>query len=318
MYDVASDLDALRLSLGEGPQLGIKILIAVFLFGVALDTKVCDLKAVARRPAVLIFGVLVQFALLPVLTLGLCHLFDVGGSVALGMLLVACLPAGNLSNLLTHRAHGDVALSISLTTCSNLLAVVATPLAFGFWCARYPAADALLRDISLDPVQMGVEVALLIGLPFVAGVWFAHARPGAAARLRRPVEVAVLVTLLLVVTAGLVARGGVIIDHLDEVALPAIVQNAAVLLTGYVVARLLGLRPAGVRAMTFEMGVRNTALGLVLALAYFDELGGVALVVAFWALWDVFTGLVLAAFWRRRVLAADDEPQHRPADRSRP
>ncbi|MDQ6522765.1 bile acid:sodium symporter [Nocardioides sp. LHD-245] len=305
MVVAASDLDTLRLSLGEGAQTGIKVLIAVFLLGIALDTRVADLRAVLRRPTVLATGLVAQFAVLPALTLLLCRALDVGGSVALGMLLVACCPAGNLSNLLTHRAHGDVALSIALTTCANLVAVLATPFAFGFWAARYPAADALLRDISLDPVTMGGEVALLIGLPFAVGVAVATRRPHLAARLRRPVELAVLVVLLLVIVAGLAARGDVIVEHLGEVALPAIVQNAAVLLVGYAVGRALTLPPAGVRAMTFEMGVRNTALGLVLALAYFDRLGGVALVVAFWALWDVCTGLALSSWWRRRPPTAE-------------
>ncbi|WGX95681.1 bile acid:sodium symporter family protein [Nocardioides sp. L-11A] len=305
MTIAASDLDTLRLSLGEGAQTGIKVLIAVFLLGVALDTRVADLRAVLRRPGVLVAGLAAQFVVLPALTLLLCRALDVGGSVALGMLLIACCPAGNLSNLLTHRAHGDVALSIALTTCSNLVAVLATPFAFGFWAERHPAADALLRDISLDPVAMGVEVALLIGLPFVLGVAVATRRPRVAALLRRPVEVAVLAVLVLVIVAGVAARGGVIVEHLGEVALPAIVQNALVLLVGYAVGRLLLLPPAGVRAMTFEMGVRNTALGLVLALAYFDRLGGVALVVAFWALWDVCTGLGLSSLWRRRPPAAE-------------
>lgn len=299
MYVAASDLDALRLSLGEGPQTAIKVLIAVFLLGIALDTRLGDLRAVLRRPFVLVVGLAAQFAVLPAATLLLCRALDVGGSVALGMLLIACCPAGNLSNLLTHRAHGDVALSIALTTCSNLVAVLATPVAFGFWAGRYPAADVLLHDIRLDPAEMGVEVAVLIGLPFALGVAVAARRPDLAARLRRPVEVAVLVVLLLVVVAGLAARGGVILDHVSEVALPAIVQNAVVLLIGYAVGRVLLLPPAGVRAMTFEMGVRNTALGLVLALAYFDQLGGVALVVAFWGLWDVLTGLTLSTLWRR-------------------
>lgn len=308
MLGAASNLEALRLSLGQGGQTGIKVLIAVFLLGVALDVRLADLRAVVRRPLVLVGGLAAQFAVLPALTLLLCRALDVGGSVALGMLLIACCPAGNLSNLLTHRAHGDVALSIALTTASNLLAVVATPLAFGFWAARYPAADALLNDIRLDPVEMGVEVALLIGLPFAIGIAVAARRPGLAARLRRPVEIAVLVALLLVIVAGLATRGGVIVEHLDEVALPAIIQNAVVLLVGYAVGRAFLLPPQGVRAMTFETGIRNTALGLVLALAYFDQLGGVALVVAFWALWDVLTGLLLSTYWRRRGLAPEPAP----------
>lgn len=304
MFLAASDLDSLDLSLGEGPQTVIKVLIAVFLLGIALDTKVADLRAVVRRPLVLVVGLVAQFAVLPGVTLLLCRALDVGGSVALGMLLVACCPAGNLSNLLTHRAHGDVALSIAMTTCSNLLAVAATPVAFGFWAARYPAADALLHDIRLDPVDMGVEVAVLIGLPFAVGIAVAARRPGLAARLRRPMEYAVLGLLLLVIVAGLATRGGAIVDHLGEVALPAILQNALVLLIGYGVGRALLLATAGVRAMTFEMGVRNTALGLVLALAYFDRLGGVALVVAFWGLWDTCSGLALSTLWRRSAAPA--------------
>ncbi len=300
MLVAASDLDTLRLSLGEGAQAGIKVLIAVFLLGVALDARVADLRAVLRRPTVLAAGLAAQFVLLPAVTLVLCRALDVGGSVALGMLLVACCPAGNLSNLLTHRARGDVALSVAMTTAANLLAVLATPLAFGFWAARHPAAAGLLEDIRLDPLRMGVEVALLVGLPFAAGLAVAARRPALAARLRRPIEVAVLVLLLLVIVTGLLARGEVIVDHLAEVAWPAILQNAVVLLLGYGVGRALLLPPAGVRAMTFEMGVRNTALALVLALAYFDQLGGVALVVAFWALWDVLTGLLLSTVWRRR------------------
>jgi BASS family bile acid:Na+ symporter len=309
MYVAASDLDALRLSLGEGPQTAIKVLIAVFLLGIALDTKLSDLRAVLRRPLVLVVGLVAQFAVLPAVTLLLCRALDVGGSVALGMLLIACCPAGNLSNLLTHRARGDVALSIALTTCSNVVAVLATPVAFGFWAARHPAADALLHDIRLDPVEMGVEVALLIGLPFVVGVVVAARHPDLAARFRRPVEVAVLVVLLLIIVAGLASRGSVIVEHLGEVAVPAIAQNAVLLLIGYAVGRALLLPPAGVRAMSFEMGVRNTALGLVLALAYFDQLGGVALVVAFWGLWDVLAGLTVSTLWRRSAPVAEAERQ---------
>ncbi len=317
MYVATSDLDALQLDLGEGPQSVIKVLIALFLLGIALDTKVADLIAVLRRPLVLVVGVATQFLVLPGLTLVLCRALDVGGSVALGMLLVACCPAGNMSNLLTHRAHGDVALSIAMTTCSNLLAVVATPLAFGFWASRHTPADALLRDISLDPVELGIEVALLIGVPFAAGVWLAAVRPRFAARMRRPVEIVVLAALLLVVVTGLAARGSLILDHVTEVAVPAMLQNAMVLLVGFTVGLLLRLERAGLRAMTFEMGVRNTALALVLALAYFGQLGGVALVVAFWALWDVLTGLLLSTWWRRTPIAdADPASPRRPQERS--
>lgn len=302
-----ADLDAVEVSIPGGMDIAVKVLVAFFLFGVALDTRLEDLVLHVRRPLVLVSGVAAQFLLLPVLTLGLCYLLDVRGSVALGMLLVACLPAGNLSNLLTHRARGDVALSIALTTGSNLVALVATPTLFAFWAAKFGPAETLLRDIDLDPAAMALEVALLIGVPFLLGVWVGTRWPKFAARVRRPVDLAVLMLLLVVVLGGLGARWQVIVDHFSEVSLAVVVQNAMVLGVGFVLSLVLRLRPAAARAMTLEIAVRNTALGLVIALAYFDQVGGVVIVVALWALWDVIVGLALSSYWRARPLPDEAE-----------
>lgn len=300
----AVDLDSVSVSIPAGMDIAVKVMVAVFLFGVALDTSFADLAVHLRRPLVLVAGVAAQFLVLPVLTLALCHLLDVRGSVALGMMLVACLPAGNLSNLLTHRARGDVALSISMTTASNVVALVATPALFAFWAGRFGPADALLTRIELDPVAMAVEVGLLIGVPFLLGIWVGSRWPAFTARVRRGVDIAVLSLLLLVVVGGLGARWQVIVDHFSEVALAVVAQNAMVLGVGFVLALALRLRASAARAMTLEIAVRNTALGLVIALAYFDRVGGVVIVVAVWALWDVIVGLALASFWRRRPVVA--------------
>lgn len=298
----AQDLDDVTMSLPAGADWVVKVMVACFLFGVALDTPFAALTDHLKRPWILVAGVVGQFLLLPALTLALCHLLDVRGSVALGMLLVACMPAGNLSNLLTHRARGDVALSIAMTSASNIVALAATPALFAFWSRRYGPADELLTRIDLDPVAMALEIALLIGIPFVLGMLVGAKRPGWAARARRPMDIAILSLLLFVILGGIASRAGLIIEHIGEVALAVVLQNLMVLAVGYLMARALFLGPRAARAMTLEMGIRNTALALVIALAYFDELGGVVLVAAVWGLWDVISGLLLATFWRGRPL----------------
>ncbi len=298
----ATDLDSVTMSLPAGADVVVKVMVAVFLFGVALDTPFSALVQHFRRPWILAAGVAGQFLLLPLLTLGLCLALDVRGSVAIGMLLISCLPAGNLSNLLTHRARGDVSLSIAMTSVSNLVALVATPALFAFWAGQYEPAQVLLRRINLDPVQMAFEIALLIGVPFLLGMGVGSAWPKVAQRVRRPIDIAILVLLLFVVLGGIASRWNVIITYVDEIVLAVVLQNVMVLLAGWLLAKALRLRAAGVRAMTLEMGVRNTALGLVIALAYFSELGGVVLVAAIWGLWDVASGLTLATFWRRRPI----------------
>ena len=310
---LATDIDALRLELADGFQLAVKVVVAIFLFGIALDTRLADFRDVVRRPVVIGAGLVAQFVAMPVLTVLLTVALDVRGSVAIGMILVVCCPAGNFSNILTYRARGDVALSISLTTASNVLAVLVTPLAIAFWCGLSPAADDLLREVSIDALDMATEVALLIGLPFVAGLAVARRWPAVSAGARRYVEPAALVLLLLIVVAGTAGQVGRYAEYVGAVALAITLQNAVSLAVGYGAGRALRLPARGVRTMTFELGVRNTGLALVLALGFFADLGGVALVAALWGLWDVTTGLVLATWWKRQdpVAGAVDAPRAR-------
>ena len=300
MLAAATDIDQLDLNLADGFQLAVKAIVALFLFGIALDTKIGDFRDVARRPWVILAGLLAQYVVMPGLTVLLTLALDVRGSVAIGMILVVCCPAGNLSNILTHRSRGDVALSVSLTAVSTIAAVVVTPIALAFWCGLNPAADDLLRDVHIDPWDMVGEAIFLIGLPFALGILIAWRRPSVSERARKIVEPAALTLLLLIVVGGLAGQFGTFVDYVGVVAVAIILQNALSLLVGYGTGRATRLPESGVRAMTLELGLRNTGLALVLALGFFGELGGVAFVAAMWGLWDVITGLVLSTWWRRR------------------
>lgn len=297
---LATDIDQLSIELSDSLQLGVKAIVALFLFGIALDTDLSDFRAVARRPWVIVGGLVAQYVVVPALTVLLTLALDVRGSVAIGMILVVCCPAGNLSNLLTHRARGDVALSVSLTAVSTLVAIVVTPLAVAFWCGFNPAADDLLRDVRIDPWEMLGEAVLLIAVPFALGLLIAWRRPAVSAKARKIVEPAALGLLLVLVVGGLAGQLSTFLTYIGVVALAVISQNAMSLAVGYATARVSRLSEAGVRAMTLELGLRNTGLAMVLALAFFGDLGGVAFVAAMWGLWDIVTGLVISTWWRRR------------------
>ena len=137
---LATDLDDIKIDFDSGSLTFLKIVIALILFGVALDTKLEDFAAAIRRPIPIAIGVVAQFVLLPALTFLLTILLDVRGSVALGMILVACCPPGNVSNILTHRSGGDVALSVSMTAVSNVLSIFMLPINLAFWGGLSPPA----------------------------------------------------------------------------------------------------------------------------------------------------------------------------------
>lgn len=305
----SADIDDIALNIPEGLTLGTKILIAVFLFGVALSVKLSDFRDITRRPGVFAVALATQFVVIPAVSLGLIALLDVQASVALGLLLVVCLPAGNLSNLLTFRARGDVALSVSLTTLSSAGAVLITPIALAFWGSLSPQVADTLEEVDLSPLDVLIDVGLLIGLPFAAGVLVAHKFPDFSERTKKFVEPAVVTLLTLLIVGGLAGNASTALDYIKVVALAVIGQNLLSLGIGYAAASACRLPAAARRAMTLEMGIRNTALGLVLALTFFPEQGGVAVTVALWGLWDLITGFGLSTYWKR---SADNDAHLAP------
>ena len=302
---LTDDVDSIRIAFDESSQTALRILIATILFGIALDTRVEDFREAARRPRVIAIGVGAQVVLLPALTFGLTLLLGVGGSVALGMILVACCPPGNVSNIVTHQARGDVALSVSMTAVSNLLAIVVMPLNFAFWGSLHPTGGDLMRQLDLSALDLLTEVVGVIGIPFVVGLLLARAFPALARRAGRIIGPFAFIALGGLILLALLNNWSLFVAWIGVVAIAVALHDLVALGLGYSIGRLARLPGRSVRAMTFEVGVRNAGLGLLLVFTSFQGLGGMALVAAWWGIWDIITALAIARVWRRR--APDDE-----------
>jgi BASS family bile acid:Na+ symporter len=301
---VATDVDDLRIAFSDSSLTTLKIVIGAILFGIALDTPLSSFTAAARRPAAIGIGVVAQFLFLPALTFLLTLALGVQGSVALGMILVACCPPGNVSNILTHRSGGDVALSVSMTSVGNLLAIVLMPLNFAFWGGLHPSGGAILDELGAD-VELSVgsmlgEIALVILVPFALGITIARMWPRAARAGRRVVGPVSFVALGALITVGIANNWDIFVHHLGVVLLAVLLHDALALFLGYAIARATRLPAASTKAMTFEVGIRNAGLGLLMVFTFFDGLGGMALVAAWWGIWDIIAGLAVAQWWRTR------------------
>ncbi|RRO18653.1 bile acid:sodium symporter family protein [Saccharopolyspora rhizosphaerae] len=296
-----TDVDGVRIAFDGGSLTTLKIVIGAILFGIALDTPLSSFAAALRRPVTIGIGVVAQFLVLPALTFALTVLLDVRGSVALGMVLVACCPPGNVSNILTHRSGGDVALSVSMTSVGNVLAVVLMPLNFAFWGALHPTGGALVRDIDVSVAALLGEIAFVIFLPFALGTTIARLWPRTARTGHRVVGPVSFLALSAVIAVGLVNNWDVFTAHIGVVLVAVFLHDALALLIGFLVARASRLPAASTKAMTFEVGIRNAGLGLLLVFTFFDGLGGMALVAAWWGIWDIIAGLALAQWWRSRT-----------------
>ncbi len=126
-------IDDVVLNFNPGSLIILNVVLAAIMLGIALDTSVDDFRRALTKPKAMAVGIAAQFVLLPAVTFLLTLILSPAPSVALGMILVACCPPGNISNVLTHRAGGDVALSVSMTAVSNVLAIFLMPLNLAFW-----------------------------------------------------------------------------------------------------------------------------------------------------------------------------------------
>ncbi|KAD3720665.1 bile acid:sodium symporter family protein [Arthrobacter yangruifuii] len=293
-------LDDVVLNFTPGSLILLNVVLAVIILGIALEVRPADFRAVARSPKAVLLGIAAQYLVLPAVTVGLALLLRVPASIALGMILVACCPPGGISNVLTHRAHGNVALSASMTAVSNLVAIAVMPLNVALWAGLNPATAGLMRDFSLNRWEMLVQVLLIIGVPFAVGMPLARRFPDLTGRLRPWVQRIGLVALLVFIISGTASNLGPLREHLGTIFLVVLLHDAVALAVGYWTAAAVRLDEPSRRAFAFEVGARNTGLGLGLTLTFFAGLGGMAMVTAWWGIWDILAGVLLAAWWRRR------------------
>lgn len=294
-----ASIDAVLIQIDSTGQAILGLVLALIMFGVALDLRVSDFTAVLRRPLAPLTGLVAQTLLLPAMTWAMTMILQPQPSVALGMIVVGACPGGNLSNLITHMGRGNTALSVSMTALSSVVAVVATPLNILLWASLNPATAALLRQVNIEAGPFLAQTVLILGLPMLLGMSLAHWRPQLAARLRRPFQIMSWLVLILFILATTIANGRYLLTFLADIMPMVILHNAAALALGWLAARATRMNRPDTRAVTIEIGMQNSGLGLALILNQSDALGGAALIAAGWGIWHIVSGWALATWWRR-------------------
>jgi len=297
------DIDNAVLNFAPGTFLLLNGVLAIVMFSVALDIEPAKFRAVMRAPKAFVTGLVSQFVVLPALTFLLVLAVQPRGSIALGLILVAACPGGNISNFITHRAGGNAALAISLTAFTTIGAILLTPLNIAFWGSLYPPARELLTSIYIDPVQVAMTVSLMLILPLVLGMVVNRNLPRATARLRRPMQQLSMLIYLGFIVVALYANWTFLLAFGAAIIPLVIAHNAIALSGGYLTATAAGLAPYDRRAISIETGIQNSGLGLALIFSFFHGLGGMAIVAAFWGVWHAISGLTIARIFARTEAA---------------
>ncbi|PYC24466.1 bile acid:sodium symporter [Aquipseudomonas alcaligenes] len=305
-------MDAVQIQFDPSSLLLINLILALMMFGVSLDLRAEDFRRIVREPRAPVIGLLAQFLLLPALTCLACWTLAIDPQLALGMQLVAACPGGSFSNIMTWMARGNVAVSVSMTAVSSLAAGVLTPLNFALYSWLNPYTRPLLTDIALDPLGLLLMVLLVLGLPLVLGMFIGRRFPLLTLKVEKPLRIFALLVMLAFVGLAFGRNWQQFLQHFHLFFWLVVAHNAMALLIGYGSARLSGLPVADRRAITLEVGIQNSALGLVIIFTFFPQASGMLLIAAFWGCWHLVSGLSLAWLWSRSA------PDALPAEEATP
>jgi BASS family bile acid:Na+ symporter len=297
-------IDAIKINFNPDQLTLLNICLVFIMFGVALDLRVENFRDLLNRPKAPLIGLSSQLILLPVLTIGLIYLFQPAPSIALGMLLVSACPGGNVSNFAVHLSKANTALSVLMTSVSTLAAVVITPLYFTLLAPLVPGSEALRSDIFVAPLSMVSTIVQLILLPLLIGMGLHAKFPRTTAMLKKPVRILSMAIFIGFVIFALYANYENIVNYLHIVFYLVVIHNALALFTGYQWAYRNGLPQADARAISIETGIQNSGLALILIFNFFDGLGGMALVAAFWGVWHLISSFLLSTWWQYRPISA--------------
>jgi bile acid:Na+ symporter, BASS family len=315
MYESLLALDQVKINFSASGSLVLNILLAFIMFGVALDIRPKEFIHIFKKPKALIGGLLAQMFLLPAVTFCIVLLFYrfLSPTVAMGMILVAACPGGNISNFICNYAKGKVELSITMTAVTTILAIITTPLNFAFWGDLYirylsKHAEHLLQPIVIDPWQMFQTVFILLGIPMALGLLCSRFLPGLSKKLAPIFQKLSIFLFLAMVVMAFANNFGIFIHYIFLIFIIVLFHNASAFLTGFTTATLFRTTKMERRAISIEVGIQNSGLGLALLLnpKIFPPhmaIGGMLLVVAWWGIWHIIAGLSLGTIWHRKPVS---------------
>ena len=309
---IIREIDALNVTMNGGSTL-LNVVLALVMFGVALGIKPRTFEHIVKNPKSIITGIICQLVLLPALTLVLIMAMGnlISPMIALGMILVASCPGGNISNFITSLSRGNSELSVSLTAFNTAICVFSTPLNFAFWGKMYLnfAGNHYIGELPELVIPLGdifQSIFIIMGIPLVLGILCGQYLPKVANLLKKPLQYLSIVVFIAMVIIIFTGNIDVFMKVIQYIFLVVLLHNLLALGIGYGTSTLLKLPYKDRRTVTIETGIQNSGLGLLLLLnpnifpdsGAWANNGGMLVITAWWGVWHIISGLTLAGLWR--------------------
>ncbi|WP_254054459.1 bile acid:sodium symporter family protein [Sphingorhabdus sp. EL138] len=277
----------------------ISVMLGFIMLGMGLTLSFEDFKRIARIPKCVGVGVVLQFTVMPLAGIAIAILAGLETGLAVGLILVSCCPGGTASNVVAYLANANLALSVTMTMASTLIAVVATPLLTGWLAGKF---------VEIDQWNLFINMVSIVLLPVIAGVLLNRYFSKATAKIATVSPLASVIVIVLIVGAIIANSKALIQEHFGILMLAVLLLHVFGFGLGYMLTRALGFGVGERRTISIEVGMQNSGLGSSLAstpafAAQFANPMQAALAPvpsAISAVYHVVIGSFLAAIWRRQ------------------
>ena len=241
--------------------IALPVALGIIMFGLGLSLTLGDFSRVAKQPKAVIVALACQLLVLPALCFGLVLLFNLPPVLAVGMMILAASPGGTTANLYSHLFGGDVALNISLTAVNSVISVLTLPLivnlSLGYF---YPTGGQL----GIDVVE-ALKVFAIVLIPVALGMLVRRWRPSFATAMNKPVRIASIIILVVVIAGAVVSNLTPLMENIGALAGITVVFCLLSLTIGFFVPRLFRVTRTQAVASSFEIGIHNATLAIVVA-----------------------------------------------------
>ncbi|WP_127473019.1 bile acid:sodium symporter family protein [Microbacterium sulfonylureivorans] len=291
--------------------IGLPVALGIIMFGLGLSLTVGDFARVLKQPKAVIIALLCQLILLPAICFGLVLAFQLPPVLAVGMMMLAASPGGTTANLYSHLFRGDVALNISLTAVNSVISVITLPLITNFAIIYFDPFDSQL-GMQWSKV---LEVFAIVLLPVAAGMIVRRLWPAFARAMDKPVRIASVVILVVVIAGAVASNWALLVENFARLSLITIVFCLISLTVGYFVPRWLKVGKRQAIAASFEIGIHNATLAIVIAQTVLNSVE-LSLPAAVYGVLMFFIAFGFGFLIRERKGAADDDlsPADEPAE----
>lgn len=267
-------------------------MLGIIMFGMGMTMTLTDFKGVLQSPKAVCIGVIAQFVLMPVLAYALCQLFQLPAEIAVGVILVGCCPGGTASNVITYMAKGNIALSVACTSVATLLAPILTPTIFYLLASQW---------LKIDATSMFISILQVVLFPIILGL---ITRAVLKQKVEQYVQVLPLVSVIAIVAivAAIIAGSKAAILQSGALILAVVIlHNGLGYLLGFWASRCFKLPYADCKAVSIEVGMQNSGLGVALAAVHFAASPITAVPSAIFSLWHNVSGPALATYWATKT-----------------